>query len=74
MEGQALSEGKWVLEYWRYFGKYTHEADTKEEALSYGCNGEDYGDLSMSQLFNPQGAVDMDAKALSDYYCKTWDR
>ncbi|UNA01545.1 hypothetical protein MG295_00128 [Bacillus phage vB_BcgM] len=67
-----MNEGKWVLEYYRYYSKYTQVTDTKEEALAYGCNREDNGEISMSCLYNPQGEVDMDDRALSNYYCREW--
>jgi len=58
----------WVLKYYRYYREYEYEADTKEEALRFGVDGEDYGALSMHSLIDPDGNVAMDGDALSDYY------
>lgn len=67
-------EGKWVLKYYRHGREYDYEDDTKDEVLEFGCNGEDYGDLSMSRIIDPNGNEAMDGIALSDYYCTKWGR
>lgn len=58
----------WILKYYRYYSEYEYEADTKEEALRFGCNGEDNGELSMYQLIDPDGNIVKDKDALSNYY------
>ena len=61
---------EWTLVYYRYGQKYEHHSDTKEGALRYGIQGENYGDLSMFALLDTQGNVDMDKLALMEMYDK----
>lgn len=58
----------WILKYYRYYREDEFEADSKEEALRIGCDQEDYGNISMSALINPDGEIVMDKQALSHYY------
>ena len=69
-EVQSTEENEkyWILEYYRYGCKDEYEADSKEEALRFGCHQEDEGNLSMYRLLDPDGNEVMDSKELSHYY------
>ncbi|WP_157349604.1 hypothetical protein [Bacillus sp. EE-W1] len=66
------NERYWILEYYRYHCEYQYEADSKEEALRYGCLREDEGEISMHRLLDPDGNVEMDKQELSHYYVHDW--
>jgi hypothetical protein len=64
---------QWTAVYWRHFGKYTEECDSFAEAYRFLTSGEDYESLSSEAILGPDGAVLMDAAALSHAYIDSLD-
>lgn len=66
------NEGYWILEYSRYGADQQYEADDKEEALRFGCNQADEGNIKMQRLLDPYGNTVMNNEELSHYFTHVW--
>ena len=61
-----------IAHYWRYFGQYTEEFETLDEALSFLHYGVDDGYLATDQITDELGNVLMNEKQIFEHYCKAW--
>ncbi|GGP16267.1 hypothetical protein GCM10011346_47560 [Oceanobacillus neutriphilus] len=60
----------WKLVYYRYSIREEYEADSKEDALSFGVYQSEMGELAMYELIDPDGNVVMNHKDLFNYWAK----
>jgi hypothetical protein len=64
----------WTLKFFLHGQVYAnrHESETKEDALTFGCIGEDADEFTMHSLIDPNGNVDMEYEDLRMYYIYEW--